>query len=68
MPKDIEWNRRLSVAMRLSAETRKCPECGRHGAVVEVVTVTHRGELCRWARDYGDRLCSWPGVLIKRTI
>jgi len=62
----------VSEGLRRSAEARKCPGCGRHAALVEVVTyvafgpvveVDRRGLVCRWARDSDGRLCSWPGTL-----
>lgn len=62
----------VSEGLRRSAEARKCPECGRHGALVEQVEyiaigdrveVDRRGYVCRWARDSDGRLCSWPDTL-----
>jgi hypothetical protein len=61
----------VSEGLRRSAEARKCPECGRHGALVEVteyaefvfgVVPYRHGTVCRWARDSDGRLCSWPGA------
>lgn len=57
---------RISLGVSRSAEARRCPECGRHGALVEVVEPERRGVVCRWARDSDGRLCSYPGEFFTR--
>jgi len=66
--KNVEWHRAMSTAMRRSAAERECPGCGRHGALVEVVTPIVRGQVCRWARDSDRRLCDWDGAWITRAV
>ena len=69
MPYKSEFGGKVSRGLRDSAAERKCPECGRHGALVEEWKVeggkAMRGQVCRWARDSGGRLCSWEGEFIE---
>jgi hypothetical protein len=60
MPKS-QWGYRVAQGVSASAEARKCPECGRHGALVEAWRDGQKGTVCHWARDHGDRLCSFEG-------
>jgi hypothetical protein len=71
-----EFGEKVSRGMRESARKRKCPECGRHAALVLVsegleypggaIEITRIGVVCRWARDSNGRLCSWPGEFRER--
>lgn len=54
---------RVAQGLVASAEARRCPECGRGAALVEVVEPDRRGEICRWTRE---NLCTYPGVFITR--
>jgi hypothetical protein len=67
-----DFGRRVSEGVSRSAAERKCPECGRHGALVEHWKAEDgkvmRGSWCRWARDSNGRLCSWPGAFIVSTV
>lgn len=56
----------VSEGLRRSARARRCPACGRNGALVEQIEPTRRGEVCRWARDSDNRLCSYPGAFVAR--
>ena len=64
-----QFGQRVSAGVSRSAAERKCPQCGRHGALVEHWKAEDgkamRGQVCRWARDSGGRLCSWPGAFIE---
>jgi hypothetical protein len=59
----------VGQGLRRSAAERRCPECGRHGALTEMWKVADgkamRGQVCRWARDSDGRLCAWPGAFIE---
>ncbi len=53
---------RIAEGLRRSAAERKCPECSRHGALVDASDQNRYGSVCRWA----PRLCSWPGAFVSR--
>jgi hypothetical protein len=63
-----EFGMRVSEGLRRSAEDRKCPECGRHGALVEADVewvrddIIRVGVICRWARDSDGRLCAYQSL------
>lgn len=60
MPKS-QFGVKVGQGVSRSARERQCPACGRNGALSEVREENRRGVICRWARDSGGRLCSWPG-------
>ena len=63
-----EFGMRVSEGLRRSAEDRKCPECGRTGALVEADVewvrddIIRVGVICRWARDSDGRLCAYQSL------
>lgn len=63
-----EFGMRVSEGLRRSAEARKCPECGRHGALVEADAkwirddIIQVGVICRRARDSNGRLCAYESL------
>lgn len=57
---------KVGQGLERSATARQCPTCGRRGALVSVITPEIRGVMCWWARDYGDRLCTYPGEFFTR--
>jgi hypothetical protein len=72
-----DFGRRVSQGVSRSAAERKCPECGRHGALVSAEPAQDPedrpgfiqvGIVCRWARDSNGRLCANPGEFRTRRL
>jgi hypothetical protein len=60
IPKENEHRNHISDAMKRLAERRRCPKCGRKGAVVVVWAPEFQGVLrycrwpdCRWEKSVG---------------